>query len=294
MAHRRWTLLIVPDHTHSSRSIRISEGALRVVLSAASVLALFALLGTGMAIGGVAHLSLWSTAGSGAMGRRPSAAVAQELRMLHDTIAAIAARDDQIRLLAGLSDPDTALAADSSGDGLGHFASTNPADLDLMIQRANTLAASFAEVSDSLESNAERYTRIPSIMPTTGWLSSAFSKSRFHPILHVSRPHEGIDVGAPMGAPIVAPADGIVTMVGRENGYGLVLQIDHGNGISTKYAHCSRIVVRRGQRVRRGQMIAAVGNTGLATGPHLHYEVHVRGHVVDPLTYVLPAGANPD
>ena len=130
-------------------------------------------------------------------------------------------------------------------------------------------------------------------MPTAGWLTSQFSRARVHPLLHVSRPHEGIDVSAPMGAPIVAPASGTVTKVGRENGYGNVLEIDHGNGIVTLYAHCSRINVRQGQRVTRGQTIAAVGNTGLATGPHLHYELHIHGKVVDPLTYVL-ADAIPD
>ena len=84
-----------------------------------------------------------------------------------------------------------------------------------------------------------------------------------------------------------------MTRISRQTGYGLVLDIDHGNGIATKYAHLSRVVVREGQRVVRGQPIAAVGNSGLSTGPHLHYEVHVNGKVVDPLTYVLP-GAIPD
>ncbi len=84
-----------------------------------------------------------------------------------------------------------------------------------------------------------------------------------------------------------------MTRISHQTGYGLVLEIDHGNGIETKYAHLSRVVVREGQRVTRGQPIAAVGNSGLSTGPHLHYEVHVNGKVVDPLTYVLP-GAIPD
>jgi murein DD-endopeptidase MepM/ murein hydrolase activator NlpD len=97
-----------------------------------------------------------------------------------------------------------------------------------------------------------------------------------------------------MGAPIVAPAAGTVTLVARQNGYGNVLEIDHGNGIVTKYAHCSRIEVKKGQHVQRGQVVANVGSTGLATGPHLHYEIHVHGKVVNPLTYVLPEGAIPD
>ena len=91
-----------------------------------------------------------------------------------------------------------------------------------------------------------------------------------------------------MGAPIIAPASGVVKSVGSEPGYGNTFEIDHGNGIVTKFAHCSRIVVHTGERVTRGQLIATVGNTGLSTGPHLHYEVHVNGRPVDPLKYVLP------
>ena len=157
-----------------------------------------------------------------------------------------------------------------------------------MIRRATELSQSFSAVSDTLAKNFERLASTPSIMPTTGWLSSQFSLSRFHPILHLNRPHEGIDLSAPMGAPIIAPASGRVISVSNEPGYGNTFQIDHGNGIITKFAHCSRIVVHVGQQVTRGQLIATVGNTGLATGPHLHYEVHVNGQPVDPLKYVLP------
>ena len=125
-------------------------------------------------------------------------------------------------------------------------------------------------------------------MPTSGWLTSAFSQMRAHPILHIDRPHEGIDVVAPAGTPIEAPPAGIVTSAGWSTGYGNTITIDHGFGLVTRYAHASRLLVRAGQRVKRGERIALVGNTGLATGPHLHYEVHVNGKPVDPLRYVLP------
>ena len=100
---------------------------------------------------------------------------------------------------------------------------------------------------------------------------------------------DGIDVTAPSGTPIEAPAGGRVTLAGWQAGYGNVVTVDHGYGIETKFAHASKLLVRRGQRVERGQNIALVGNTGLATGPHLHYEIIVNGKPVDPLTYVLPA-----
>jgi murein DD-endopeptidase MepM/ murein hydrolase activator NlpD len=176
---------------------------------------------------------------------------------------------------------------------LGRLAFDARTDLDGLIRQANILSASFAEVTDTLARNNQRLASTPSIMPTAGWLSSQFSMHRFHPILHISRPHEGIDVSAPMGAPVVAPASGVVITVTQQRGYGLVLEINHGNGIITKYAHLSRVNVKQGQRVTRGQQIANVGNSGLSTGPHLHYEIHLNGRVVDPTTFVLP-GAIPD
>jgi murein DD-endopeptidase MepM/ murein hydrolase activator NlpD len=202
---------------------------------------------------------------------------------LRDTLVVIDKRDAQIRLLAGLPSQDSVTAP----------ALELPLDVDRLIARAHTLSLSFATVSTTLSRNSERMSATPSIMPTTGWLSSEFSRARFHPILHLARPHEGIDLAAPYGAPVVAPAAGRVMRISHQTGYGLTLEIEHGNGIETKYAHLSKVVVQEGAQVTRGQPIAAVGNSGLSTGPHLHYEVHVNGKVVDPLTYVLP-GAIPD
>ncbi len=106
---------------------------------------------------------------------------------------------------------------------------------------------------------------------------------RFHPILQTMRAHRGVDYGAPLGTPVRSVGDGAVEFAGRQNGYGNVVQIKHGNERSTLYAHLSRIDVRKGQSVEQGQRIGAVGATGWATGPHLHFEFHVRGQYVDPL-----------
>ena len=171
------------------------------------------------------------------------------------------------------------------GTGISYDLTVTPVTVKGMVTDGTDLTA--------LARNNQRLASTPSIMPTAGWLSSQFSMHRFHPILHISRPHEGIDVSAPMGAPVVAPASGVVITVTQQHGYGLVLEVNHGNGIVTKYAHLSRVSVKQGQRVTRGQLIANVGNSGLSTGPHLHYEIHLNGRVVDPLTFVLP-GAIPD
>jgi hypothetical protein len=304
MTQRSWTLLVVPHGSDSPRTFTLTERALRIGSGIAAVIGIVAAIGIGVLV---------STIGmpTSRIAQRENRLLSQELidlklrlRHIEDTLNVIAKHDERVRLLAGLPAVDSQVAqVGIGGPGmpqvsqdplfrtnptLGRMAFDTRIDLDKLLRRANLLAESFADVSDSLTKHHERYQRIPSIMPTAGWLSSTFKRSRFHPILHVSRPHEGIDVSAPMGAPIVAPAAGVVTRLGREAGYGLVLEIDHGNGIKTMYAHCSRVMVRRGQRVKRGQEIAAVGNSGLSTGPHLHYEIHINGKVVDPLTYVMP------
>lgn len=296
MAGRRWTVMIVPHGSESARSLAVSDRALRVAAWAAACVGLVLLIGLGVVM-----------AQLGSVGRRiaygksldPAALELLELRAqisrLQDTIADIEQREERLRLMAGMPDTDSAerLVAVSAGDS-GDGTEAARVDLEVLLRRANLLSESFAEVTDSVSRHVRRLESTPSIMPTAGWLTGAFSRSRFHPILHVSRPHEGIDVSAPMGTPIVAPAAGRVMSVRRERGYGNVLEIDHGNGIVTKFAHTSRIVVRQGQRVTRGQLVANVGNSGLSTGPHLHYEIHVNGAVVDPLKYVLPADAIPD
>lgn len=130
-------------------------------------------------------------------------------------------------------------------------------------------------------------------------ISSHFSKSRFHPIRRTWRPHHGVDYAAASGTPVSAVADGTVSFAGWKGGYGKVVKIRHSGGLETTYGHLSRISreVRSGARVGQGQVIGAVGATGLATGPHLHYEVSQKGARIDPLRMKnlpadpIPAGA---
>lgn len=126
----------------------------------------------------------------------------------------------------------------------------------------------------------------PTILPTDGWITSYFGQ-RISPTLGRLKMHEGLDVGAPYGTPILAPADGIVTFSGTKAGFGQFVQIDHGYGIETIYAHNQSLHVKSGQKIKRGTLLAAVGNTGHSTGPHLHYEVRVNGIAVDPLYFIL-------
>lgn len=123
-------------------------------------------------------------------------------------------------------------------------------------------------------------------------ISSGFNLNRFHPILQRNRPHIGVDYAANTGTPVMATSDGIVTVRGVQGGYGNLVEIRHANGFVTRYAHLNGFAagVRAGGRVSQGQVIGYVGMTGLATGPHLHYEMHRNGRPVDPLNVDIPAG----
>ncbi|MDZ3830643.1 MAG: M23 family metallopeptidase [Sphingopyxis sp.] len=128
------------------------------------------------------------------------------------------------------------------------------------------------------------------VRPTGGRVTSTFGMRR-HPILGYRRMHSGIDFGGGYGAPIYAVTDGVVAVAGRQGGYGNYVRLNHGNGLGTGYGHMSRIAVRSGQRVARGQVIGYIGSTGLSTGPHLHYELYRNGHAVNPssVTFVTKA-----
>jgi murein DD-endopeptidase MepM/ murein hydrolase activator NlpD len=123
-------------------------------------------------------------------------------------------------------------------------------------------------------------------------ITSGFSSSRFHPVLKTWRAHHGIDYGAPTGTRVRATADGVVTEVGWSGGYGKVVKVRHPNGYGTLYGHLSGYAdgVQRGKRVVQGQVIGYVGSTGLATGPHLHYEFLVNGRQANPMRLALPPG----
>ncbi|MEP7325154.1 MAG: M23 family metallopeptidase, partial [Gemmatimonadota bacterium] len=294
MAKRRWTLVIVPPGSGASKVFEVSQSLLKLAAGVGVVAFLVSVVLGYSTYSRSLHLSHASAVEKENQALSTEVAqMAGRIDSLSDTLDVIAQRDSRIRLLANLDpiDPQVRQAGIGGPERevprpaslVVREASRVQVDLSTLVRRANLLAASFREAAESLASNRQRLEAMPSIMPTQGWLSSAFSSMRAHPILHISRPHEGIDVSAPMGAPIEAPANGVVISARWENGYGNTLEISHGYGIVTRFAHASKLLVAVGERVTRGQRVALVGSTGLATGPHLHYEVHVNGKPVDPL-----------
>ena len=154
--------------------------------------------------------------------------------------------------------------------------STRRSSIDLL---AETMRREFPGAA-SYASDSAPHT-MPSIWPAAGFVSSPYGL-RFDG----TEFHQGIDIAADMGAPIVATADGVVTAAGWNGGYGNMVDVDHGGGIVTRYGHASALAVTVGQQVRRGEVIAYVGSTGRSTGPHVHYEVRVDGQPVNPAGYL--------
>jgi murein DD-endopeptidase MepM/ murein hydrolase activator NlpD len=195
-----------------------------------------------------------------------------------------------------------ALALFAGGLTIGaRFASEPFAAVDAELADSELRAAAAADtlrairIAATTVPTAAAPAEAPLLLPVNGRLASRFTRARRHPILGIWRPHWGLDIAAPSGTRVTAPASGRVRAVHREFAAGLVVEIDHGSGIVTRYLHLRSASVKTGQEVSAGATIATVGSSGLSTGAHLHYEVRVNGRAMDPLRYrlVMPAPPKP-
>jgi murein DD-endopeptidase MepM/ murein hydrolase activator NlpD len=182
------------------------------------------------------------------------------------------------------------------GSGIGGGTSTSPLDSDadrLSIKEEMVRLADLVKeegdhlraLEQFLSGAGKVLATLPSRWPIRGPVNSEFGR-RLSPWTAVAEQHGGIDIGAPIGTPVQAPAPGTVVFAGRNAEYGLAVIIDHGNDTKSLYGHLSRLSVAAGQSVRRGDFVALTGNTGRSSGPHLHYEIQVGGQAVDPYTYL--------
>lgn len=158
-------------------------------------------------------------------------------------------------------------------------------NIDKVSQRFEFEKAQYNEIVSKLNQNRAFYESIPAILPTNGKYSSDSYGMRIHPVLGVNKMHNGIDIITDVGTNVKSSGKGKVIFSGSKPGYGLAVEIDHGFGYRTIYAHLSKIMVHEGQSVKRGEIIAKSGNTGLSTGPHLHYEVLHNGENLNPVEF---------
>ncbi|MQA91980.1 MAG: peptidoglycan DD-metalloendopeptidase family protein [Gemmatimonas sp.] len=305
MDRSKWTVMLIPHDSEGVRSIQLSSSRVKGVVS---ILLLTVLLS------GVFTAGFFLKQGQHVRAeqlQRENLLLATEVTDMRNEMATLAAsitdlaqKDEKYRTIAGLPSidddvqrvgiggPGTAsldsMAVYAENPELGEQIFAASYDLETLIRRATLMRSSMDEALATLQQNTERLLATPSISPSSGHLSSLFSRNRRHPILRITRPHEGIDIAAPIGESILAPAKGKVVFSGnRAGGYGLTVELNHGFGYTTRFAHASRLLVRRGDVVERGEVIAEVGATGLVTGPHLHYEVESDGVAVDPLNFII-------
>ena len=160
--------------------------------------------------------------------------------------------------------------------------------VDDLSKQIYTQSKSFDEIVDLVKTNETKLQHIPGIQPVLNKdltrVASGYGR-RIDPVYRTPKMHYGMDFTAPTGTDIYATGNGTVTFAGWKQGYGNTLVINHGFGYETVYAHCSKLYVKVGQKVTRGDIIAAVGNTGKSTGPHLHYEVHYKNTPTNPMNY---------
>ena len=158
---------------------------------------------------------------------------------------------------------------------------------DDLTRRVDFEKSNYLEIANKLEENKKLYSSLPAIKPCTGTIGVHGFGMRMHPILHRIMMHEGIDIVADVGTPVNASGQGRVVYAGLKGGLGLAVEIDHGFGYISIYGHLSKILTKKGNKVSRGDVIAQTGNTGLSTGPHLHYEVEHNGIKQDPMKFIF-------
>lgn len=290
MSSKQFTLILVHNEGARFRKWRVSLGQL--------VLGGFLLA----ASGGVAGYSLWSLLTEGA-DRAQLADVERENVTLRSTTESFETRlaslqerladsEDKTRklaIVAGLENLGASSEVGIGGTSIPAPLAEEGGGLDLLADselRSQRLLKTLDRVGSQLDENLRLISATPSITPVRGIFTSSYGYRR-DPLTGQRAFHSGIDISASPGRPVKVAAEGVVTRTEEYGGLGRAVHVTHGFGVSTVYGHLSRIMVTPGQKLRRGEILGLVGNSGRATGYHLHYEVQKNGDPVDPMTFMI-------
>lgn len=224
----------------------------------------------------------------------------QNMANLSSSVHELNSEGNQLRLMVDLPQIDRDVASGGTGGAVVEpsYALNSEEQATALQSTLTTLQQlssevkiqqqSYAQIIDKYKYNKGYFAALPALKPMDGYYSRSGFGLRMHPVLGIFRTHEGLDIVNDVGTPVYAAGDGVVAMSGQSGGgYGIVVVINHGYDFQTLYAHLSKVLVREGQRVRRGDLIAKSGKTGLVSGPHLHYEVRYKGVCKNPVDFFL-------
>ena len=292
MLQRRFTVIVLPEGRATARRVRIPY--LVAIPGALALVGLFYAMGVLIYQSEMIkrqHREVVSVVHENAELKRQNSLLSEEAVKLAQHVEHIAARTEEFGtvlgfdsglLSMGLGGPE-GLRRDAVSDFTGRLRKD---DLDSLRQEAEGVARSLSEVETTFRERSELLASIPSIPPVQGEVTSKFGY-RFDPFTGVRAFHPALDINNDRGAPVVSTADGVITEAGYLAGYGLCVNVLHGYGFSTRYAHLQGIKVKVGQNVKKGEIIGVVGSTGRSTGYHLHYEVRIKDEPVDPTPYMV-------
>jgi murein DD-endopeptidase MepM/ murein hydrolase activator NlpD len=303
VANKTYTVMVVSDHNAPVKRYHIQKSL--IVQLGAGVLLI-----VGVALGASFHyFQVAKDAAENRILRDENLTLRTQLKSVRERIEHIGSTldrverfDQKLRAVTMLSDPQRNLAMGPTEQEPGTTSPTSDTQftqltttdkpeaimgrLDKLSAEATRQEQSLQELQAYFQDQKSLLASTPSIWPARGWVTSDFGQ-RLDPYTADRVMHQGLDIAAPHGKEVTSPSDGTVVFAGLEGGYGNVIVIDHGYGIKTRYGHLAKILVKAGDRVKRGGLIAAVGNTGRSTGPHLHYEVRVNGIPQNPRKFIL-------
>ena len=291
MAEKRHSTIIIVPHAHGKvYKLHLSPRVLKALVALGIVTGLLTLVSLAGSSSFIQQRAVYKAL------QRENKQLKKANQRLSETVTQVQGRLSQfeqrtksLALAAGI--PDLLVAQlDAPRGAAGSGGPSNPLDTapEALVRRQEALDRQIAQVEQKLSEQAVMISHTPVLAPVVGVITDGFGP-RIHPITLQPDFHEGLDISAAIGTPVLAPADGVVVFADRESGFGKLIKISHGYGFTTLYGHLDRFEVKSGQKVARGQVIGKVGLTGRSTGSHLHYEVWKDGEKQNPLHDILDA-----
>lgn len=290
MSARKFTVLVIPEGSHRVKRLVFTRGVLKsalmlvIILFAGLSLTMYDYYRTNVDSDELAHLRVENR-----QQHRDLLQLTTTLEDLRKDVVVLAQNDAKVRAMAEMAGPQV----DGKLTGVGGPSEIDPTaeiselqrEIDSLRSAIDLRRESQEEVQGLLNDKRSLAAATPRGWPAKGWQTSGFGM-RKSPFTGRERMHEGLDIAARTGTPVHATADGIVSRAQTAPGYGKLVVIDHGYGYRTYYGHNSKLYVKAGQRIKTGDKVAAVGNTGASTGSHLHYEVRLNGVPLNPYKYL--------